>query len=982
MNETIDKLAIEIDSEAGSATKGIDKLISKLTSLQNSVQKSVTNIEKLAKSMRKIEQYRDKNIKVNVTTVQKTAVQGAAKAASKQTTDAATSNLPANIDKPTGDFKQDKMGGGTNVNVNTGKSVSELQKLKQAVNDVLATLRKAQQEAGGLGVSTSKSVEIMGTKYTINGRKAADGVEKINVAVKKTAQHKSLLNEVGSALGTLGNAALKASGKVASLAGKMGKGLFSGMVGGIKNGINMFNKLGNKVKSVEGGLIKSFNNISKKIGMVSIALLGVRGVFTATRKAVSEYMNYDTQLADTLKNNWAVLGSLIAPVLEYIINLFSKAVAYINAFVKALFGVDLVAKANAKALNKAGSAAKKTAKEYGNLAKFDDLNVIDFGKDSGSGSGSDLKPLTVEDVDTSPIDRFIEYLKSKDFYGMGMEISRKFNDGLRMIDFDWLTEKAAEWGKNFGDFFNGLTDGLDWDLLGEKISGGLNTVMAFVNTFYDTYNFDHLGSGLARGMNSMVDTVNWAGIGQFFANKIQAIIQTGIAFVNGFNFANLGKGLATGVTAWFSSIDWAGGVNALIDGFLGAIETLQAFINEIDWSEVGKSLSDTLINIFSHFSEKLAEIDWQQMGKDVKKAFVDFVKSVDWANVAESLFKALGAAIGAAVSFIWGVIEDAVHSIGDYLSSFIQDGDDFFDAGGHIIAGVCEGIVNAVSKIASWIKEHIFKPFIEGFKSVFQIHSPSKVMMEMGGYIIDGFKDGVKGIWNKVKEIFTDLKTNIIGKFSEAWTGVKEAFNIENVKSFFTNVLNGIKNVFSSVATFFKTIFTNAWTAVKNVFSTGGQIFSGIKEGIENTFKAIVNKLIDGINTVVSLPFKAINKMLNKIRNVKVLDFKPFENLWGENPISIPEIPKLATGTNKIEYEGLYHLHQGEAVVPKKYNPAVNNQAYDENNARVIDKLTQLINVVENIETTNIVNIGNREVHKGTQSYIKRQNNIYGTSTI
>lgn len=32
--------------------------------------------------------------------------------------------------------------------------------------------------------------------------------------------------------------------------------------------------------------------------------------------------------------------------------------------------------------------------------------------------------------------------------------------------------------------------------------------------------------------------------------------------------------------------------------------------------------------------------------------------------------------------------------------------------------------------------------------------------------------------------------------------------------------------------------------------------------------------------------------------------------------------PKLATGTNNVQREGLAYLHQGEAVVPKKYNPA------------------------------------------------------------
>ena len=36
--------------------------------------------------------------------------------------------------------------------------------------------------------------------------------------------------------------------------------------------------------------------------------------------------------------------------------------------------------------------------------------------------------------------------------------------------------------------------------------------------------------------------------------------------------------------------------------------------------------------------------------------------------------------------------------------------------------------------------------------------------------------------------------------------------------------------------------------------------------------------------------------MLNKIRNVSIMKLKPFKNLWSQDPISIPKIPRLATG--------------------------------------------------------------------------------------
>ena len=99
---------------------------------------------------------------------------------------------------------------------------------------------------------------------------------------------------------------------------------------------------------------------------------------------------------------------------------------------------------------------------------------------------------------------------------------------------------------------------------------------------------------------------------------------------------------------------------------------------------------------------------------------------------------------------------------------------------------------------------------------------------------------------------------------------VKNAFS--GVKTFFKdNVWGAIKDCFSNVVDWFRTKFSAAWTAVKNVFSTGGKIFTGIKEGIADTFKTVVNKLIDGINKIIKVPFDSINGMLNKIRGVGIV---------------------------------------------------------------------------------------------------------------
>lgn len=132
----------------------------------------------------------------------------------------------------------------------------------------------------------------------------------------------------------------------------------------------------------------------------------------------------------------------------------------------------------------------------------------------------------------------------------------------------------------------------------------------------------------------------------------------------------------------------------------------------------------------------------------------------------------------------------------------------------------------------------------------------------------------------------------------EKWTAVKDWFRglWEKVASGASSAWEGIKNAFKSVPEWFQSKFRDAWQKVKDVFSTGGRIWSGIKEGIESTFRTVVNAIIRGMNTIIAVPFNRINFMLNMIRNASFLGISPFQNLWGVNPLPVPQIPMLARG--------------------------------------------------------------------------------------
>lgn len=139
-------------------------------------------------------------------------------------------------------------------------------------------------------------------------------------------------------------------------------------------------------------LARSAERVGKKIRLWGTAMLGVRGVIGILRKSVNAFLNDNENVANQIASVWSVLGNVLAPIITRIVNLISTAVSIVAAFIKALTGIDIVANANAKALENqagatagAGSAAEEAEKQ---LAGFDEMNKLsDTSTSSGGGGG-------------------------------------------------------------------------------------------------------------------------------------------------------------------------------------------------------------------------------------------------------------------------------------------------------------------------------------------------------------------------------------------------------------------------------------------------------------------------------------------------------------------------------------------------------------------------------------------------------------------
>ena len=326
-----------------------------------------------------------------------------------------------------------------------------------------------------------------------------------------------------------------------------------------------------------------------------------------------------------------------------------------------------------------------------------------------------------------------------------------------------------------------------------------------------------------------------------------------------------------------------------------ALADIEAFEKKMD--EIGSKvagwvtglsiLAGLILLIIGAFSLNiplvLAGVTLGGVGVAIGDASGTFSAWGEWLNgIGESItnwFSNTISAIGDFFSNIWNDIKDGAKSAVDAIKGFFSD-------------------------IGDWFYTNVIEPIGNFFSDLWQD------IKDIANSVADWFVEA----WTDIKNFFVDTWNSIKEKASNTWDGIKNVFStvgnwfhdkvISPVGDFFSGMWgklkkgakdawSGIKDVFSTVANFFGDIFSKAWKKVKDIFSTGGKIFDGIKDGIVDAFKTIVNAIITGINKVVALPFKGINWALNKIKNIEILGLKPFD--WIDT-ISVPQIPKLAKG--------------------------------------------------------------------------------------
>lgn len=281
------------------------------------------------------------------------------------------------------------------------------------------------------------------------------------------------------------------------------------------------------------------------------------------------------------------------------------------------------------------------------------------------------------------------------------------------------------------------------------------------------------------------------------------------------------------------------------------------------------------------------------------------------------------------------------------------------------------------------------QPILDAFHILFTLVLGSKMAQARDGIKAFGqiglfaFKAIVSGIDLAIKNI-ANLTQFVSNLCNGGWRIALENMSMYAQQNA-TKAVSSIKNAFASIPRWFEQTFSNAWSKVQQVFSRGGSIFVGIQDGITSAFRDIVNHLIDGINAVVRKPFTTINSMLNMIRNTKVLNVRPFQLLWKQNPIDIPKINYLAKG-GLINQPTLAMVGEAgkEAVMPLENNTGWIDQLADKIAQRIgigkemLQILKELLKVVQEGGDT-VLYIGDEEIARASNRGAAKLSRRYGT---
>ena len=258
------------------------------------------------------------------------------------------------------------------------------------------------------------------------------------------------------------------------------------------------------------------------------------------------------------------------------------------------------------------------------------------------------------------------------------------------------------------------------------------------------------------------------------------------------------KGIITDVTSNFGNFE------ELLNGITDVFETFVTSLADNDiFADLGNLFSKILTTIVNSIDDLIPSIEkaLDEIIPALGKFITDSIPSIvnllidvailivkEVPKILSELIKALPVIVEALLEALPKFFDEGLPEL---IAGFIQIIPDIIKAGvqitvelikhlPEIIGSFIKGLVLGFAQVNWWeVIKSIFQAFIDGFKELFGIHSPSTVFRDFGKNIWQGLMNGLKGIG----EWFTSI-------FTKAIDGIKTMFG--NLKNWFSNLWDKI----------------------------------------------------------------------------------------------------------------------------------------------------------------------------------------------
>jgi tape measure domain-containing protein len=211
--------------------------------------------------------------------------------------------------------------------------------------------------------------------------------------------------------------------------------------------------------------------------------------------------------------------------------------------------------------------------------------------------------------------------------------------------------------------------------------------------------------------------------------------------------------------------------------------------------------------------------------KNLGSTIVEMFKNFDWNEITASLRAVAGLFPAAKFLNIFANFTYLAHVAGDNLIAA------FNDIGGRIPEGLANGIKGGIGGVWDAVVSFA-KTIIEKVCDILGIHSPSTVMIAIGGFLvlglIMGLKNGASSLWDVLKNGGSKC-IEIIQTFAEKIIEIVKAIDLETIIS--VGMATGLLVTINKIAK----VADKFATPVENI----GKLFENIKDTVAGVGKAI-----------------------------------------------------------------------------------------------------------------------------------------------